>query len=160
MWVQDRQDAKRRIRINTRFLRRVGAGTLTAVGPKGAACTLMLVSDSRMAALNRAFCGVEQPTDVLAFPAGDAPPGLPPPDGTYLGDLAISVETARRQAARRGHPLEREAALLLIHGILHLVGYDHRTPAGRRLMWRRQAGLLRAQCGPPRAAARRAPRRP
>jgi probable rRNA maturation factor len=126
----------------------------------------MLVSDSRMAALNRAFRGVAQPTDVLAFPAeaagkpaGDAPPGLPEPGGTYLGDLAISVEAARRQAARRGHPLEREAALLVIHGILHLVGYDHRTPAGRRRMWRRQAALLRAQCGPPRAAARRAPRR-
>jgi probable rRNA maturation factor len=64
------------------------------------------------------------------------------------------VETARRQAVRRGHPLEREAALLLIHGILHLVGYDHATPGARRRMWREQARLLRAAVAGRRGAGR------
>ena len=99
-----------------------------------------------MTALNRTFRGVPRPTDVLAFPAEAA--GKPAGAEGYLGDVAISVETARRQAARRGHPLERESALLLIHGILHLVGHDHRTPAQRRRMWRLQASLLRAHAGP------------
>jgi probable rRNA maturation factor len=115
-----------------------------------------------MAALNQAYRGIAHPTDVLAFPAEEA--GKPArgggakaaPGGPYLGDLAISVETARRQAARRGQPLEREAALLVIHGILHLVGYDHGTPAQRRRMWRAQTRLLRAHAGvvPRRARAR------
>jgi probable rRNA maturation factor len=116
-----------------------------------------------MAALNRAYRGIAHPTDVLAFPAEAA--GRPAkevgggaePGGPYLGDLAISVETARRQAARRGHPLEREAALLVIHGILHLVGYDHHTSAQRRRMWRLQARLLRAHAG---AGPRRARPKP
>jgi probable rRNA maturation factor len=115
-----------------------------------------------MAALNQAYRGIAQPTDVLAFPAEEAGKparrggGVAAPGWPYLGDLAISVETARRQAARRGQPLEREAALLLIHGILHLVGYDHRTPAQRRRMWRVQTLLLRAHAGvvPRRARAR------
>jgi len=131
------------------------------VAPRGAGCSLILIGDARMAALNGAYRGIAHPTDVLAFPAeaaggpaqeggGEAAPG-----GPYLGDLAISVETARRQAARRGHPLEREAALLVIHGILHLVGYDHHTPTQRRRMWRLQARLLRAHArvGPRRARA-------
>ena len=122
IWLRNQQDPKTRIRINTRYLRKVGAGTLAAVAPKGATCSLILISDARMVALNRAFRGIASPTDVLAFPAGDDPAGPPRPEILYLGDLAISLETARRQAARRGHPLEREAALLVIHGILHLVG--------------------------------------
>ncbi len=128
------------------------------MAPRGAECSLILIGDARMAALNKAYRGIAHPTDVLAFPAeeagqpavqggGRAAPVAAGPDGGYLGDLAISLETARRQAARRGHPLEREAALLVIHGILHLVGYDHRTPAQRRRMWRLQARLLRAHAG-------------
>ena len=120
-----------------------------------------------MAALNKAYRGIARPTDVLAFPAGEGrrapamgPSRAPEPQATsdagiHLGDLAISLETARRQAARRGHPLEREVALLAIHGILHLIGYDHRTPAQRRRMWRLQARLLRAHGGPARRGAGR-----
>ncbi len=134
------------------------------MAPRGAECSLLLIGDARMAALNQAYRGIAQPTDVLAFPAvagkpageGPPPPTAAAPEGTaYLGDVAISLETARRQAARRGHPLEREAALLVIHGILHLVGYDHKTPAQRRRMWRLQARLLRAHAGAvPRRAGR------
>ncbi len=157
MWVRN---LHRRIRIDTRYLRRVGAETLAAVAPRGAGCSLILIGDARMAALNRAYRGIAQPTDVLAFPAEAA--GKPAGEGggeaarggPYLGDLAISLDTAGRQAAGRGHPLEREAALLVIHGILHLVGYDHRTPAQRRRMWRVQARLLRAHAGPTRRPRR------
>jgi len=76
-----------------------------------------------MRALNRRWRKKDKTTDVLAFPAG----GGPGPDA--LGDVVISVPVARRQAAKAGWPLEKEAMLLLIHGVLHLLGYDHEKSA-------------------------------
>ena len=101
----------------------------------------LLVTDRRIRALNRRYRGEDHPTDVLAFPQveGGGPPGQP----GLLGDVVISVETAARQAAGAGHSLEREAALLLIHGILHLLGHDHATAAERRRMCALQRRLLR-----------------
>lgn len=93
-----------------------------------------------MAALNRQYRGVEGPTDVLAFPMREGRFGRLSPD--LLGDVVISVETARRQAGRG--EFRGELALLLVHGILHLVGYDHQTPAARQRMWRKQRVLLAA----------------
>ena len=101
----------------------------------------LLVTDRRIRALNRRYRGEDFPTDVLAFPQGEG--GGPPGHPGLLGDVVISVETAARQAARAGHSLEREAALLLIHGILHLLGHDHATAAERRRMWAIQRRLLR-----------------
>ncbi|HEU5393788.1 MAG TPA: rRNA maturation RNase YbeY [Candidatus Methylomirabilis sp.] len=119
----------------------------------------LLVTDRRIRALNRRYRGEDAPTDVLAFPQaeGGGPPGQP----GLLGDVVISVETAARQAARAGHSLEREAALLLIHGILHLLGHDHATAVARRRMWALQRRLLRGAAAglrSPRAGSR--PRRP
>jgi probable rRNA maturation factor len=74
--------------------------------------------------MNHQFLGIDEPTDVLSFPdeAGDFVVGMAEP---YLGDIAISLPTARRQAAALGHSLDAEVAHLLVHGILHLCGYDH-----------------------------------
>jgi probable rRNA maturation factor len=101
----------------------------------------LLVTDARIRALNRRYRGEDRATDVLAFPQGEGegPAGHP----AVLGDVVISVETAARQAARAGHSLTSEAALLLIHGILHLLGHDHATAAARRRMWALQRRLLR-----------------
>ncbi|MGH7360999.1 MAG: rRNA maturation RNase YbeY [Candidatus Methylomirabilales bacterium] len=101
----------------------------------------LLVTDRRIRTLNRRYRGEDSPTDVLAFPQreGGGPPGYP----GLLGDVVISVETAARQAAGAVHSLEREAALLLIHGILHLLGHDHATAAARRRMWALQRRLMR-----------------
>lgn len=101
----------------------------------------LLVTDHRIRALNRRYRGEDFPTDVLAFPQGEG--GGPPGHPGLLGDVVISVETAARQAARAGNSLEREAALLLIHGILHLLGHEHATAAERRRMWALQRRLLR-----------------
>lgn len=100
----------------------------------------LLVTDRRIRALNRRYRGEDFPTDVLAFPQGEG--GGPPGHPGLLGDVVISVETAARQAARAGNSLEREAALLLIHGILHLLGHDHATAVARRRMWAIQRRLL------------------
>lgn len=123
--------------IDTRRLKGVGEVTLSREGCPDAEVTVLLVDDRRMARLNARYRGRPGPTDVLAFPAGPAPPGE-----ATLGDIVISLDTARRQAGRLGHDLFREAATLLVHGLLHLRGYDHHTASGRRRMWGRQRAIL------------------
>jgi probable rRNA maturation factor len=97
-----------------------------------------------MAELNHAYRGVTGPTDVLAFPMGEGRLRGISPD--LLGDVVISAETAARQARARQVDVQGELALLLVHGILHLVGYDHGTAGTRRRMWRKQQAILEA-CG-------------
>ncbi|MCP4201337.1 MAG: rRNA maturation RNase YbeY [bacterium] len=77
-----------------------------------------------MRRLNRAFRGKDRPTDVLSFP------GETTMDGIHLGDIAVSVPAARRQALERGHSVERELKVLLLHGVLHCLGHDHETDSG------------------------------
>ena len=109
---------------------------------------LTFVGDRGIRSLNRRYRKKDRPTDVLAFPLAHARPlrgdgrSLPP---ALLGDVVISVPTARRQARERGHGLRREIAWLLIHGILHLLGYDHMRPAEARRMRRREKALLTSE---------------
>lgn len=81
-------------------------------------------SDRELRRLNRAYRGKDSPTDVLSFP------GETTPEGRHLGDIAISVPTARRQAEAAGHTVERELRILLLHGVLHCLGYDHEVDDG------------------------------
>jgi probable rRNA maturation factor len=97
-----------------------------------------------MARLNRTHRGVEGPTDVLAFPLREGPLSHLAPE--LLGDVVISVDTARQQGHLAGNGLRAELALLLVHGILHLMGYDHADGVERRRMWRKQRAILLA-CG-------------
>jgi probable rRNA maturation factor len=110
-----------------------------------------------MARLNRTHRGVEGPTDVLAFPLREGPLGRLTPG--LLGDVVISVESARRQGREAGTGLRAELALLLVHGILHLLGYDHADGGERRRMWRKQRSVLHA-CGAAAPRAMRSPRGP
>jgi len=115
-----------------RFLRRLAR---ELPPPRGDGFSVCLVSDRRMRGFNREYRGVDRATDVLAF-VGD---GAPDPDGRiYLGDIVISVATARRQARERGHTLVRELRLLGLHGYLHLLGYDHERDGGRMLRLQRK----------------------
>ena len=91
--------------------------------------TVLMTGDETLRALNRRFLGIDAPTDVLAFPeASEAP--LAPDEQPSLGEIAISVPTAERQASALGHSLGDELAHLLVHGILHLCGYDHEDGDG------------------------------
>lgn len=90
----------------------------------GVALTVLTTDDETLQELNNRFLGIDAPTDVLAFPeAAEAPLGEG--ETPSLGEIAISVPTAARQAAELGHPLADELRHLLAHGILHLCGYDH-----------------------------------
>lgn len=93
--------------------------------PPGTGLALVITGDPEIREMNHRFLGIDAPTDVLSFPdeAGDFVQGIA--DEAYLGDIAISIDTAGRQAQDFGHPLADELAHLLVHGILHLCGYDH-----------------------------------
>ncbi|SMB92987.1 probable rRNA maturation factor [Thermanaeromonas toyohensis ToBE] len=114
--------------------------------PEEAEVSLTLVDDEEMRRLNRNFRGIDAPTDVLSFALQEKVPGEPEIQGgegeLLLGDIFISLDTARRQAKAYGHSLEREIGLLTIHGFLHLLGYDHDTPEAEETMFRRQQELL------------------
>jgi len=103
--------------------------------------TLLLTGDREIRTLNRRHLGHDRVTDVLSFPS-EAPlePGAP-----HLGDIAVSLPRARRQARRAGWPLRSEIALLLTHGYLHLLGHDHETDDGT--MHRLEASLLERIAG-------------
>jgi probable rRNA maturation factor len=104
---------------------RTWLGRLAAeLAPEHESLGVRFAGDRAMREINRRFRGRDETTDVLSFP------GEPSPDGRHLGDIVIAVPTARRQAAERGHGLERELRLLLLHGVLHCLGHDHETDGG------------------------------
>jgi len=87
--------------------------------------TVVLAADDEIAALNKRYRGKDRATDVLSFPGGTDPDGI-----IRQGDIVISVDRARQQAAQRHHSLDLEIRYLLLHGFLHLMGYDHETDDG------------------------------
>lgn len=98
--------------------------------------TCVLTDDVQIQGLNQQYLDIDAPTDVLAFPASEGPVFILPDDQPpYLGDIIVSIPTAQRQAVEAGHSLEHELALLVVHGCLHLLGYDHATEAERTRMW-------------------------
>jgi probable rRNA maturation factor len=109
-----------------------------AAGVRGSV-SVLLADDMEIRRLNREFRGKDKSTDVLSFPAGE-----PVGRARLAGDLAISVETAAREADRRGNVLDLELRALLLHGILHLAGYDHETDSGEMA---RKENLLRKKLG-------------
>ncbi len=111
-----------------------------AADPGGSSLTILLTDDEQLRQWNRQFRQIDEPTDVLSFPDGD----LDPDRGTiYLGDIAISFPRAAEQAAAAGHPVETELRLLVVHGVLHLLGYDHAEPEDERRMWAAQEEILK-----------------
>lgn len=115
--------------------------TLARHATPSAAVTLLLTDDKHMRQLNQDFRGMYKPTDVLSFPAGDPPPAIQDMI-PYLGDIAISLPVARNQARTSGHTLIAELQLLAVHGVLHLLGYDHVLPEDKVRMWSAQEEML------------------
>jgi probable rRNA maturation factor len=101
--------------------------------------SIILTDDTRLHELNLNYLGVNAPTDVLSFPASETDPETGAP---YIGDILISIPRAQTQAGAAGHPLEAEVQLLVVHGVLHLLGYDHAEPEEKARMWKAQAEIL------------------
>ena len=111
---------------------------------------LVITSQERVQQLNRSYRDKDEPTDVLAFymtsmeQAGtDIPPFITPPDGvSHLGEVIISCPQAIIQAEEHRHSVKKEIAILIIHGVLHLLGYDHEEPEQEHQMRAREKGIL------------------
>jgi probable rRNA maturation factor len=106
---------------------------------------VVVSDDATVRELNRRYLGVDEPTDVLSFnlgEEGDEPFALPPGEAAPLGEVIISFPTADRQAEEQGHSVQAEVAHLLVHGVLHLLGYDHLEAEDERTMRQREEEIL------------------
>ena len=150
-------EAPFRGRLDRAALRRLAVHVLRAEGvAPPAEVGLVVTDDETLRDLNRRYRGLDEPTDVLSF--GHEPfdrlrtepfdrlrtePFVTPPDGVRrLGEVILSYPTAERQAQEAGHSVQDEAAHLMVHGLLHLVGYDHDDPEDERRMRAREEELL------------------
>lgn len=130
--------------VDAELLRRVTVEVLHREGIEGeTALSVVITDDETVRELNRRFRGPDVPTDVLAFGGGQegdfvTAPGEP----AYLGDVIISYPRAVAQAEEYGHSVDRELTLLTVHGVLHLLGYDHGDEVEGAEMWARQDEIL------------------
>jgi probable rRNA maturation factor len=131
--------------LRAAWLRRIARHVLAAEGAGSAELGVVITDEATVRKLNRRYLGVDEPTDVLSFglgEEGDVPFALPPGEVPSLGEVIISYPTAVRQAEEEGHSVEAEVAHLLVHGILHLLGYDHVEAEDERVMRRREQEIL------------------
>ena len=108
--------------------------------------SVTFMDDNAIADLNQTYRKKEGPTDILSFPQDEGMEFPAPEDENYLpliGDIMISIETAKKQAEEMGHPLDRELKILLIHGILHLYGYDHEDDEEAAAMQEKEKEILK-----------------
>jgi probable rRNA maturation factor len=136
--------------------RRLGARArefLTVLGHKDAHLSLLIVGDEAMRGLNRIWRGEDRTTDVISFPQSE------PNDGTILGDVALSLDTAERRAKVAGRTVDEELDRYLAHGILHLLGYDHLRTGEARRMAEAEAKLVGEGLVPPAVRSRPLSRR-
>ena len=139
------QSQVRRFTFDQAHLERSARTILVDVGEPSAELGILFVGNQRMRSLNRRYRGKDRTTDVLAFAMREATvPHVPSFAPTMLGDVVIAVPEAARQAKQGQRSLDEELMVLLIHGILHLCGYDHeRSEKEARRMHRRERMILR-----------------
>jgi probable rRNA maturation factor len=132
------------------WLQKIVEATLNAENaPPSVEISLVITGQERIRELNREYRGADRPTDVLSFSlseekAGEEPASfIGPPDGLlHLGEVIISYPQAAIQAREQGHSVNREIAVLIIHGVLHILGYDHEEPEGETAMQNREKQVL------------------
>ena len=142
-------------RVDKKWLRRLVRESLGAHGLQiQVELSLLITDDATVRELNRTYRGKDKTTDVLSFALeadrrGDAAAGfvMPPGEIVHLGEVIVSYPKAAEQAAERNHAVEDELALLVVHGVLHLLGYDHDKPAREREMRSLEQRVLSAVQG-------------
>ena len=124
-------------KLRKEWLKSRAEAILKALQIEGAELSILITHDDHIRELNRAYRGKDRATDVLSFPNGDKVA-----DKLLLGDVVISVDTASRQAEELGVTLEEEVERLLVHGIVHLLGYDHELGEREREEFERIEGMV------------------
>jgi probable rRNA maturation factor len=137
--IQIQKNLPKNIKINTQYLKDAVQMTLDHLNQSEMDITLRLTTDAEMRHLNQTFRGIAEPTDVLSFNQDTIDPET---KRLYLGDIIISIDRALEQANEQDHSVDRETALLAIHGTLHLLGYDHAVPEDQREMWALQKSIF------------------
>ena len=125
-------------------LERVARAALEGEGVPAAELGILITSDAIIHDLNRRYADEDKATDVLSFSLREGEEFVSPDERERLGEVIISLDTAKRQAEEAGRPLEAEVAHLLVHGILHLLGYDHAEAEEERDMQARERAILAA----------------
>lgn len=130
--------------VDVAALERLARQAVVSEGvPAPAELGLVITDDDTVRDLNRRYRGMNEPTDVLSFGLESVEPFVSPPDGVQrLGEVIVSFPAAERQAREAGRPLEAELAHLVVHGVLHLLGYDHQQPEEAQAMRAREEALL------------------
>ena len=127
--------------LNESVIRQVVLTTLRMHDSEACEVSVLLTNDGAIQSLNRQYRNIDTPTDVLAFAMRED--GDESMNSHLLGDVIISVPTAQRQAHAHNHSLDVEVANLTVHGVLHLLGYDHQISADATIMFEKQAAVLR-----------------
>lgn len=120
---------QKKVRLAVRLLDQFSQRALRQLKLRSDSANIAFVSDAEIARLNKIYRKKNKPTDVLSFPAQTSPKR--PNRDKFLGDIAIAPAVARRYAKKNGRTLENEICILILHGILHLLGYDHETDQGQ-----------------------------
>ena len=109
---------------------------------KKASCSIIIVDNDYIHKLNKEYRGINRPTDVISFALEDDKTMVIPDEIRLLGDIYISIDKAKEQAKEYGHSLERELCFLAVHGIYHLLGYDHEKEEAAEIMFKKQEEVL------------------
>ena len=109
---------------------------------KKASCSIIIVDNTFIHKLNKEYRGIDRVTDVISFALEDDKSMIIPDDIRLLGDIYICLDKAKEQAKEYGHSLERELCFLAVHGIYHLLGYDHETEEDAKIMFKKQEEVL------------------
>ena len=111
-------------------------------GVKKASCSIIIVDNTFIHKLNKEYRGIDRVTDVISFALEDDKSMIIPDDIRLLGDIYICLDKAKEQAKEYGHSLERELCFLAVHGVYHLLGYDHETEEDAKIMFKKQEEVL------------------
>jgi len=142
--VQLQADLPEPDRINPKKLEQAAIQVLEMENAAADSMISIVVStDEHMQEMNKQYRGIDAPTDVLSFPSEPMPQGIDEDEG-YLGDIIVSLPYLARRVAQEQRSLHDELALMVVHGTLHLLGYDHDTAETQQAMWAVQAAALKA----------------
>ena len=109
---------------------------------KKASCSIIIVDNTFIHKLNKEYRGIDRVTDVISFALEDDKSMIIPDDIRLLGDIYICLDKAKEQAKEYGHSLERELCFLAVHGVYHLLGYDHESEEDAKIMFKKQEEVL------------------